>query len=75
MIESVKVTYKKQWVEVPAKYACKGCGNKFYRKNRDWFTVNPLSTDDYNTARNKKRKEQEQRVRPCPKCGADVKPT
>ena len=66
-------TYPKHYVEISAKYYCK-CGHKFYRNNRDWFTVNPLNTNDYNTSRNELKGTLKKKVRNCPKCGSVVKP-
>lgn len=73
MIKTV-TTYPKHYVEVNAKYHCGVCGHRFYRKNRDWFTVNPLNSSDYNTARESILSNMKKKVRSCPKCHQDVKP-
>jgi ribosomal protein L37AE/L43A len=74
MLSSVKMTFVKNWVEVYKKYHCKKCGYRFYRKNRDWFTLNPLNPDDFNTCRERRKKELEKKIRYCPKCSTEVKP-
>jgi len=73
IVKTVTTTYSKNYVEINAKYICK-CGHTFYRKNRDWFTLNPLSTLDYNASRNKIKEEQSKRIRECPRCSEKVKP-
>lgn len=39
----VTTTYQKQTIQRKATYHC-NCGNKFYRVNSDWFTINPYNT-------------------------------
>jgi ribosomal protein S27AE len=75
MLDRITMTFTKNYVTVNKKYHCKKCGFRFYRKNRDWFTINPLSTSDYNTAREEKRKAMEVKVRECPKCREIVIPS
>lgn len=73
MFKRVKETYQKHYVEVNCRYHCR-CGNKFYRKNRDWFTVNPLNTKDYNESRKEILERMKKKVRNCPICKKPVKP-
>ena len=75
MLRRTVTTYPKHYVEINAKYTCKCCGYKFYRKNRDWFTINPLSNSDFNTARKDAIERVTKKVRQCPKCNTEVKPT
>ena len=72
MIKTV-TTYPKHYVEINARYYCK-CGHKFYRKNRDWFTVNPLNTSEYNECVKTLKNKLTKKVRNCPKCSNPVKP-
>ena len=75
LVATTTTTYPKRYVEISAKYECKGCGHKFYRKNRDWFTINPLCTEDFNTIRQKLSNELKVKIRNCPKCQTEVKPS
>jgi len=72
MMSRTVTTYPKHYVEISARYNCK-CGHKFYRKNRDWFTINPLNHDGYNTSRKNLINKLKNKERDCPKCGATVK--
>lgn len=73
MFIKTKTIYPKHYVEVNCRYHCL-CGRKFYRLNRDWFTVNPLNTKDYNESRKQILERMKKKVRDCPKCGNPVKP-
>jgi hypothetical protein len=73
MLIRTKQTFPKHYVEINAKYYCK-CGHKFYRKNRDWFTVNPLNTMDFNQSREELKNRLKKKIRACPKCGNKIKP-
>lgn len=75
MLRRIVTTYQKHYVEINAKYHCKGCGHRFYRKNKDWFTINPLCSSDFNTARGNTLERMTKKVRQCPKCDTEVKPT
>jgi predicted RNA-binding Zn-ribbon protein involved in translation (DUF1610 family) len=70
----ITTTYPKRYVEINAKYCC-SCGHKFYRKNRDWFTINPLCTEEFNIVRQKLANALKIKTRNCPKCGSEVKPS
>lgn len=73
MLKSVKETYPKHYVEINCRYHCQ-CGHKFYRKNRDWFTVNPLNTKSYNESRKEILERMKKKIRKCPQCKNTVKP-
>ena len=75
MFRRTVTTYPKHSIGVDAKYKCTKCGHRFYRKNNDWFTVNPLSNSDYNTARKETLERMKNKVRKCPKCDTEVKPS
>lgn len=70
----MRITFTKQWVKVTVSYLCK-CGHKFSRVNTDWFTISPFNKDTPQNIRNKMAKEQAERIRICPKCKKEVKPS
>jgi hypothetical protein len=70
---TTRITYPKEWVEFNAKYYCK-CSNKFYRKNRDWFTMSPFNKKTRLESSKKILEGLKQKVRLCPKCNFEVRP-
>jgi ribosomal protein L37AE/L43A len=72
MIE-IKTTYPKRWVSINGRYNCQ-CGHKFYRENRDWFTINPFNKKSPEECRSSLIKEMAEKKRNCPKCGNQVIP-
>lgn len=75
MLFNNKATKPRQFVEISARYECKGCGHRFYRKNREDFSVNPLNTNEYNTRRKDLIAKLSAMVRECPKCKTKVNPS
>lgn len=67
------ITYAKNYVRDTVKYICK-CGHKFTRINSDWFTMSPFNTKSYEECHKEYHDKNIKRIRPCPKCGANVKP-
>lgn len=71
MIRSQTIVYEKNWVHTKARYNCK-CGNKFYRENNDWFTINFMNKHKpFHEIYKKVKKECHERKRICPKCNVE----
>lgn len=75
MLFNNKATKPRQFVEISAKYECTGCNHRFYRRNRESFSVNPLNTNEFNTCRKNLIDKLSKMIRKCPKCQVDVKPS
>jgi ribosomal protein S27AE len=68
-MRTIHTTFKKNYVEVNAKYKCGDCGFKFYRKNRDWFTMTFMNVDkSYDDLYKEFKEKLKIRTRQCPKC-------
>lgn len=69
----MKVTFQKQTVQRKATYHC-NCGNKFYRINSDYFTINPFNTGTPAELVKQLSEKLDSQTRNCPKCGEECKP-
>jgi hypothetical protein len=71
----VRTTYAKHTVCYNAKYKCPGCGHTFYRKNSDWFTMSPFNKSSISESQRITLDKCKQKIRCCPKCQTEVKPS
>lgn len=68
-----RITFKKQWVEANCKYIC-DCGNVMYRKNRDWFTMNPFNKKSFQECQQEMFEKLTRKKRNCNQCGSEIYP-
>jgi len=69
----MKTTYKKHYVQINCKYIC-SCGNKMYRKNRDYFTLSPFNGESYEDNLLRLKNILLKKTRNCNLCGQLLKP-
>lgn len=69
----VTTTYQKHTIQRKATYHC-NCGNKFYRVNSDWFTINPYNTKTPSELVKELSIKLDEKPRNCPKCGEECQP-
>lgn len=62
-----KQNFPQQTVAIRNKYSCV-CGNKFYRKVSDWFTMNPFNQLTVEESRTKIASALQVIKKPCPEC-------
>lgn len=75
MLDSSKLTLKEHTVKVSKRYDCRKCKYVFYRVNSEKFTVNPLDAAAFNRLRDEVLEKVNKRVRKCPKCKTETKPS
>lgn len=75
MLDSLKLITKEHTIRIRKRYDCKNCKYIFHRFNKETFTVNPLDAVAFNKLRDEAAEKVNKKVRACPKCKTDNKPS